>query len=121
MIEKSMNEPEKIMKYLLKNRHLAPTHASTQYFPLEKDGLLIRKAPDIFVSGHTHKSGVVHYNNVLIISSSSWEGMTPYQEKFGNKPDHCKVPMFNLKTRAIKILDFESGEDGIKTYVEENE
>jgi len=33
--------------------------------------------------------------------------MTPYQEKFGNTPDHCKVPMFNLKTRAVKILDFE--------------
>lgn len=111
MLEKTMNEPEKIMKYLLKNRHLAPTHGSTQYFPLEKDGLLIRRVPDIFVSGHTHKSGVVYYNNILIVSSSSWEGLTPYQEKFGNKPDHCKVPMFNLKTRAIKILDFETKEE----------
>ena len=119
MFEKTMNEPEKIMKYLLKNRHLAPTHGSNQYFPLEKDGLLIRKSPDIFVSGHTHKSGVSYYNNVLLISSSSWEGITPYQEKFGNEPDHCKVPVFNLKTRAIKILDFESEEDGIKTFKEE--
>jgi len=33
--------------------------------------------------------------------------MTPYQEKFGNEPDHCKVPMFNLKTREVKLLDFE--------------
>lgn len=113
---KSMNQPEKIMGYLLKNRHLAPTHASTQYFPFEKDGLLIRKSPDIFLSGHTHKSGVVHFNNVLVISVSSWEGLTPYQEKFGNKPDHCKVPILNLKTRSIKILDFETGEDGIKLY-----
>lgn len=118
MAEKSMNKPEKIMEFLLKHRHLAPTHGSTQYFPLEKDGLLIRKSPDIFVSGHTHKSNVYHYNNILIISVSSWEGMTPYQEKFGNTPDHCKVPVFNLKTRAIKFLDFETGEDGIKTYGE---
>jgi len=107
------------MKYLLKHRHLAPTYTSNQFFPLEKDGLLIRKTPDIFVSGHTHKSGVTYFNNVLIISVSSWEGLTSYQEKFGNKPDHCKVPMLNLKTRQIKILDFETGEDGIKLYQED--
>ena len=45
--------------------------------------------------------------HILMISVSSWEGKTPYQEKFGNEPDHCKVPMLNLKTRAVKILDFE--------------
>ena len=107
MLKRAMNTPEKIMKYLLKNRHLAPTHGSTQYFPLEDDALAIKKTPDIFVSAHTHKSAVSYYNNVLVISTSCWESMTPYQEKFGNKPDHCKVPMFNLKTRAVKILDFE--------------
>lgn len=106
--EKTMNAPEKIMSYLLKYRLLAPTHGSVQYFPSEKDPFLILNSPDIFVSGHTHKSGVSYFNNVLIISGSSWEGMTPYQEKFGNTPDHCKIPMLNLKTRAVKILDFES-------------
>jgi len=104
---RAMNQPELIMEYFLKNRHLAPTHASVQYFPCEQDVHFIKEVPDIFVSGHTHKSGVTYHNNVLVISVSSWEGMTPYQEKFGNTPDHCKVPMFNLKTRAVKILDFE--------------
>ncbi len=107
MCLKAMNAPDKIMKYLLKNRHLAPTHASTQYFPLEEDPLLIKKVPDIFVSAHTHKSAVSYYNNVLVVSVSCWEAMTPYQEKFGNQPDHCKVPIFNLKTREVKVLDFE--------------
>ncbi len=105
--KRAMNCPEEIMKYLLKNRHLAPSHTSTQYFPSEKDGLLISEVPDIFVSAHTHKCGVAYYNNILIVSTSCWEEMTPYQEKFGNTPDHCKVPIFNLKTRKIKILDFE--------------
>jgi len=107
MLNKAMHSPELIMKYLLKNRHLAPTHTSTQYFPFEKDFLMIKKVPDIFVSGHTHKSAVSYYNNVLIISISSWESITSYEEKMGAEPDFCKVPMFNLKTRAIKILDFE--------------
>ncbi len=105
--KKAMNSPEEIMKYLLKHRHLAPTHTSTQYFPHERDWFLINSVPDILVSAHTHKSAVTHYNNILLISVSCWEKMTSYQEKFGNEPDHCKVPMFNLKTRQVKILDFE--------------
>ncbi|MDP2673025.1 MAG: metallophosphoesterase [Nanoarchaeota archaeon] len=105
--KKAMNSPEEIMKYLLKHRHLAPTHGSTQYYPHKEDQLIIKNVPDIFVSGHTHKCGVSYYNNILIISTSCWEAMTPYQEKFGNEPDHCKVPMLNLKTRSVKILDFE--------------
>jgi DNA polymerase II small subunit len=120
--KKAMNCPEEIMKYLLKNRHLAPTHSSTQYFPLEKDGLLIREVPDIFVSAHTHKCGVSYYNNILVVSISCWEEMTPYQEKFGNIPDHCKVPIFNLKTRKVKILDFEDlGQESKIMEKEENE
>ncbi|MFA4952667.1 MAG: metallophosphoesterase [Candidatus Pacearchaeota archaeon] len=107
IIEKSVHTPEKIMAYLLKYRHLAPTHSSTLYFPSEEDQFIIRDIPDIFVSGHTHKSAVTYYNNILIISSSSWESLTPFQEKMGNQPDFCKVPMFNLKTRGIKVLDFE--------------
>lgn len=111
LLKKSMNHPEEIMKYLLKNRHLAPTHGSTQYYPFEKDPLIIKDVPDIFVSAHTHKSAVSSYENILIVSTSCWEAMTSYQEKFGNKPDHCKVPLVNLKTRAVKILDFEIPEE----------
>ncbi|MCL5018255.1 MAG: metallophosphoesterase [Candidatus Pacearchaeota archaeon] len=107
ILGKAVKSPDKIMAYLLKNRHLAPTHASVQYFPSEEDNLIIKKVPDIFVSGHTHKSAVSYYNNILTISTSSWESKTPYQEKMGNEPDFCKVPIFNLKTRAIKMLDFE--------------
>lgn len=106
----SANSPDKIMTYLLQHRHLAPTHASVQYMPSEKDPLLIRKIPDIFVSGHTHTGTVSNYNNILVISTSCWEDLTPIQEKFGSKPNFCKVPMFNLKTRQIRILDFEDDE-----------
>ena len=109
--KKAMNCPEEIVKYLLKHRHLAPTHGSTQYYPHKEDSLTIKNVPDIFVSGHTHKCGISYYNNVLIISVSCWEAMTRYQEKFGNEPDHCKVPMLNLKTRSIKILDFEEKQE----------
>ena len=103
----AMNSPDKIMAYLLKNRHLAPTHSSNQYFPLAEDPLVIDKIPDVFVSGHTHKCAVSFYNNILLISAASWEAITDFQEKMGNEPDFCKVPIFNLKTGGVKILDFE--------------
>jgi DNA polymerase II small subunit len=105
--QKAANKPELIMQYLLKNRHLAPTHTSVQYMPTEKDYHFIKEIPDIFVSGHVHKSAISYYNNILIVSTSCWEAMTPYMEKMGSVPDFCKVPMINLKTRAVKILDFE--------------
>ena len=53
-------------------------------------------------------SAISYYNNILVISISCWESKTPYQEKMGNNPDFCKVPLFNLKTRNIRILDFEN-------------
>lgn len=120
IVQDSANSPDKIMTYLLQHRHLAPTHTSIQYVPMEKDPMVIKNIPDIFVSGHTHTGTISNYNNVLVISSSCWEDLTPIQEKFGSKPNFCKVPMFNLKTRAIKMLDFEDEEhkEKIKNILE---
>ena len=103
----SKNSPDKIMAYLLMNRHLAPTHSSVQYFPSQEDFLVIDKVPDIFVSGHIHKCAISFYNNTLLISTAAWEGKTALQEKVGNEPDFSKIPIYNLKTGGIKILDFE--------------
>ena len=50
------------------------------------------------------------YNGTLIISNSCWQSMTAFEEKVGNQPDLCKVPVLNLKTGEIKILDFEGEE-----------
>ena len=107
MKAKASHQPELILKFLLKHRHLSPTHGSNQYYPGEEDSNFIDVVPDILISGHVHKSGLSYYNNILIISVSTWERMTAYMEKVGSKPDFCKVPMLNLKTREVKILDFE--------------
>ena len=111
LVEKALNEPDKIMAYLLRNRHLAPTYSSVQICPSEKDELVIKKIPDIFVSGHIHKCKVSYYNNILILSRAGCEEETEYQKRKGIQIDFCKVPMFNLKTRAVKILDFDIKEE----------
>ena len=46
---------------------------------------------------------------------SCWQTQTAFEEKVGNQPDYCKVPVLNLKTKEIKILDFEDENDEKKT------
>lgn len=99
--------PAKAVKHILKHRHLSPTHSATTYVPDERqDPMIIKEVPDIITMGEVHRTDVDMYNNILIICNSCWQSTTPYEEKVGNFPDPCKVPMLNLKTREIKILDF---------------
>ncbi len=97
-----------VMRFLIQRRHLAPTHASTLYIPdPEQDPLVIETIPDLFISGHLHKSSVSSYRGVLLVSASCFESKTEYQEKFGVEPDPCRVPLINLKTREVRLLRFE--------------
>ncbi len=97
-----------IMKFLLQRRHLAPSHQSTLYIPdPDIDSLIIDKVPDFFISGHIHKLAVSNYRGVTMINSGCWIDQTDYQEKQGMVPDPNKVPIVNLKTREVKILNFE--------------
>lgn len=99
--------PAKVIKHMLLRRHLAPSHGDTTYIPdMNEDPLLIKEVPDIITTGDLHRTDIDTYNNILIISNSCWQSMTAFEEKVGNKPDPCKVPILNLKTRALKILDF---------------
>jgi len=112
---KAHDFPSKVVKEMLKRRHLASIHGSVTYIPTEKiDPLVISEVPDIINTADLHKPDIDLYNNILIICSSCWQSMTPFEEKVGNHPDPCKVPVLNLKTREIKILDFsDSPEDKV--------
>lgn len=96
-----------IMKLLLKKRHLAPTHASTLYLPdICADPLIINKVPDIFASGHIHRVMVGSYRNVTLVNCSCWATQTTDMAKRGIVPHPAKVPLINLKTREIKVMNF---------------
>ena len=96
-----------IMKLLLQKRHLAPSHTSTLYVPIkEQDPLVIHRVPDFFVSGHIHKSSVSIYNHVTNICCSCFQAKTAFQEKVGHNPEPSRVPVVNLRTREVKILNF---------------
>ncbi len=106
--------PAKAVRHMLKRRHLAPMHGispSIVYVPnTERDPLVINEVPDVLCTGEVHRLDIETYNGVLIITGSCWQAQTEFEEKVGNIPDPCKVPVLNLKTRELKILDF-SGEN----------
>lgn len=96
-----------IMKFQLQRRHLAPTHGSTLYLPdAEQDYLLIDIVPDIFVTGHIHRASVATYRNITMINASCWTETTEDQIKRGLEPLPARIPIINLKTREVKVLNF---------------
>jgi len=98
-----------IMRFLLQRRHLAPTHTSTLYVPdPNKDPLIIEKIPDVFLSGHVHRAAINNYRNVLIVVGSCFQAKTGFQEKVGHEPTPCHVPIINLQTRQVTMLNFSS-------------
>jgi len=98
--------PDKLIEFLLKRRHLAPSYESTLKVPMYSDPLLIRQVPDIFTTGHIHKIALNSYRGVLTIASSCWQRNTSFQDRVGIKADPAKVPLVNLKTRKAQVLDF---------------
>ncbi len=106
--------PAKAVRHMLKRRHLFPIHSEAIYIPdAEKDNLVISEVPDVLCTGEVHRLDIENYNGVLIITGSCWQGQTSFEEKVGNVPDPCKVPILNLKTRELKVLDF-GNEDELK-------
>ncbi len=120
----AFKSPAKVVKHLLLRRHLAPIHGEMVYIPDEtEDSMLIKEVPDIVATGDLHKSDIEKYGGILIVTSSCWQSTTPFEEKVGNHPDPCKVPVLNLQTGAIKIIDFSDGPEEIEceeTEIEDN-
>jgi len=94
------------VREMLRRGHLAPTYGVVDYVPnREKDGLVIEEVPDIIVCGGQHRAEVGSCNNILMVAGSCWQA-----NGVGNISELCRVPLFNLKTREVKVLDFSGDE-----------
>ena len=101
---------EKIMQVYLKKRHLAPSHGSNTYVPdPEEDPLLIETIPDFLVTGHIHRIAHGTYNGVTMINCGCWNDVSDEQIKRGLEPQPAKLPVVNLKTRKIRVVNFYQG------------
>lgn len=103
---------EYVMKFLLQKRHLAPTYDGYPRIPTENDYLIIDKIPDIFISADVHKYAVFTFKGVITgIISSCFQSKTDFEEKVGHTPEPGIIPLLNLKTREVKILNFAGAQE----------
>ena len=101
------NEPLEIMKVMLKKHHLAPAYGGyTPLAPEHLDYMVIDRIPDIFVTGHVHLATIGAYRGVTLINASSWQSQTSYQKMLNFIPDPAKLPIADLKTGNVTMMDF---------------
>jgi len=101
------NEPVKIMEIMLRKHHLAPTYGGyTPLAPEHLDYMVIDRIPDIFVTGHVHLAQISEYRGVKLINASSWQSQTSYQKMLNFIPDSAKLPIVDLKSGNVTMMDF---------------
>jgi DNA polymerase II small subunit len=101
------NEPVEIMKIMLRKHHLAPTYGGyTPLAPEHLDYMVIDRIPDIFVTGHVHLAQIGDYRGVTLMNASSWQSQTSYQKMLNFIPDSAKLPIVDLKTGNVTMMDF---------------
>jgi DNA polymerase II small subunit len=88
------------------------------FVPLDGEDLVLNDGVDIFVYGGSHRSGVCEVGGVLGVWTSCWVGKSDFDMRCGLDVDNSRVPILNLRSREVKVLDFggnevvwESGED----------
>ncbi len=103
----SFDTPDKSMRLLLQGRHLAPIYGErTPIAPEKRDFMVIDRIPDIFHAGHVHVLKCNRYRRTLIVNSGAWQKQTDFQQKMGLVPTPGIVPIVNLQTSMISIIDF---------------
>jgi DNA polymerase II small subunit len=102
----SYHHPEKVMIEYLKRRHLSPIYGGNLIIPENIDYMVIDDSPDIFHSGHVHKNGYAQYRGTLIINSGTFQDRTDFQVKQGHVPTPALVPVYEMKSKKLRTLDF---------------
>lgn len=94
------------MKVLLMIRHAAPTFGGfTKLAPEPIDKLIIPEKLNMFHTGHIHRVTVDEYNGILTINSGTWQLQTKYQKMNGYNPTPGVVPIVNLRTSKVFLLN----------------
>ncbi len=106
-----MKATQEVMKLYLKMRHLSPTHGCNTYVPdAEEDPMVIDKVPDFLVTGHIHDVAYANYKGVTVLNCGAWNDVSDEQIKRGLEPQPGKLPVVNLRTRELRIMNFYSDE-----------
>jgi DNA polymerase II small subunit len=101
--------PVEVMEYQLRARHLAPEYGkNTPIGPELEDWLVVDHVPDVFISGHVHVPGSGVYRGTTIVNCGAWQGQTDYQKRMGLVPQPGLLPVINLQSLQVRMIDFRS-------------
>lgn len=101
--------PVEVMEYQLRARHLAPEYGkNTPIGPEVEDWLVVEHVPDVFISGHVHVPGSGVYRGTTIVNCGAWQGQTDYQKRMGLVPQPGLLPVINLQSLQVRMIDFRS-------------
>lgn len=98
--------PETVAVEMLKRRHLCPPYGDNPIVPEKRDYLFINEPPDIVHFGHVHRNGYANYRGTMIVNSGTWQDVTDYILKQGHEPTPCQLPLYNLKTASLSVINF---------------
>ncbi|MGC9114249.1 MAG: DNA-directed DNA polymerase II small subunit [Candidatus Micrarchaeia archaeon] len=109
-LRNGFENPEHVGAEMLKRRLLNPVYGEVAIAPEPRDYLVVEEVPDIFHFGDVHKNGYTDYNGTLVVNSGCWQSRTDYQVKLGHHPTPCQLPVYNMKTAELQVLNFLGGE-----------
>ena len=101
------DKPQEAMKLMLQKRHLAPMWGERNALsPEEEDQMIIRDAPDIFVTGHTHAHATQWHRGIPLVVSSTFQGETDFMQMMGYKPKMGYLSIYNVQNRQFRVAQF---------------
>jgi DNA polymerase II small subunit len=103
----SFRNPVRGMEFQLKCRHLVPEYGKrTAIAPERVDHLVIDRPPDVFQSGHIHVAQHSVYRGTRVVNSGAWQAQTDYQRRLGLTPTPGILPIVNLQTLDVSMINF---------------
>ncbi len=103
----SYEENVKIMIEMLKKRHVHPIYGGKPITPEKYDKLMIEEVPDIFHTGESHMNCYEIYKGTICLNSGTWQGLTEFQVKHGQKPTPARLPVVELKYARTSHMHFD--------------
>lgn len=91
---------------VLRRGFLPLVYGESDFVPVSGDDLVLDREVDVFVVGGFHRAEVGELGGVLGVLTSCWKGVSDFERRRGMNVDNSRVPILNLKSREVKILDF---------------
>ena len=100
-------EGGKIMREMLRKRHIHPMYGGKPITPEKRDDLIIREVPDIFHTGESHCNASDFYRGTYLVNSGTWQDLTDYIQMQGFKATPCILTIYDAHRGKASAVHFD--------------